>query len=43
MHHVAPGDDWIARTDRLIERHAIDRTAMGFPEDYQDRPIWVRR
>jgi len=43
MHNVAPGDDWIARTDRLIERHAIDRTAMGFPEDYQDRPIWVRR
>lgn len=40
MRQVAPGDDWVQRTDDLIERHAIDRAAMGFPPDYRDRPIW---
>lgn len=41
MRQVAPSDDWSKRTDKLIDDHAIDRTAMGFPPDYRDRPIWT--
>lgn len=32
---------WRERLTELLDRHLIDVTAMGFPEDWKTRPLWA--
>lgn len=41
MDVVAPGSRWRHRLIALIEAHAIDTAAMGFPTDWKSRPMWT--
>jgi abortive infection bacteriophage resistance protein len=41
MDVVAPASQWRQRLLALIEEHEIDTAAMGFPADWQSRPIWI--
>ena len=41
MDIVSPGNLWKVRLHDLLSRHRINATAMGFPEDWQQRPVWV--
>src|SRR5690606_41495210 len=41
MDMVSPGHLWKGRLQRIIERHHIQTRAMGFPDDWQQRPIWA--
>ena len=41
MDIVSPGHLWKGRLQRIIERHHIQTRAMGFPDDWQQRPIWA--
>ena len=38
---VAPASHWRQRLTALIDAHAIDTAAMGFPADWKSRPLWV--
>ena len=38
MNLINPGHHWRARLVALMDNH--DATAMGFPADWQDRPLW---
>lgn len=40
MDVVAPASHWRQRLIALIDVHAIDVAAMGFPADWRARPIW---
>lgn len=40
MDIVNPKHTWHNRLIDLLKTHNIDPTPMGFPGDYQDRPIW---
>lgn len=40
MDIVNPEHTWHTRLIDLLKTHNIDPTPMGFPGDYQDRPIW---
>lgn len=40
MNEVSPGHHWKSRLVGLLETHRIDPAAMGFPPDWQDRPLW---
>lgn len=37
---VSPKSSWGQRLSDLIEHYAVNITAMGFPNDWQSRPIW---
>ena len=41
MDIIAPGHHWKTRLKNLINTHAIDTTKMGFPTDWETRPLWV--
>lgn len=41
MNVIAPGHYWKARVKDLIATYAIDTSKMGFPADWQTRPLWV--
>lgn len=40
MDVIAPASHWRQRLITLIDAHAIDTAAMGFPADWRTRPIW---
>lgn len=40
MNVIAPGHRWKTRLKDLITTHAIDTTKMGFPTDWETRPLW---
>lgn len=40
MNVINPGHHWRKRMVDLIVNHGIDVAAMGFPPDWQDRPLW---
>lgn len=38
---ISPGHHWRERLLALLEKHPVaDLAAMGFPEDWQARPVW---
>ena len=41
MDIVSPGHLWKARLRDILSRHHISAAAMGFPEDWQQRPVWA--
>jgi abortive infection bacteriophage resistance protein len=41
MNMIAPDHHWKARVKGLIAAHAIDIKKMGFPADWQTRPLWL--
>ncbi len=41
MDVVAPASQWRQRLLALIDRHAIDTAAMGFPTDWQLCSMWI--
>lgn len=41
MDIVSPGHLWKVRLNELLSGHHIDVRAMGFPDDWQQRPVWV--
>lgn len=40
MNHIAPGHHWRQRLLDMLNRHSIDPTRMGFPNDWKTRAIW---
>ena len=40
MDVVAPASHWRQRLVALIDAHAIDTAAMGFPDNWRSRPLW---
>ncbi len=40
MDVISSGHHWKQRLKDLISRHSIDTQKMGFPADWQERPIW---
>jgi len=40
MNVIAPDHHWKARIKTLIETHGIDAGQMGFPADWELRPLW---
>ncbi|MEO5347743.1 MAG: Abi family protein [Magnetococcus sp. YQC-9] len=40
MERIEPNNDWQNRLLAIIQQHAIDPSAMGFPADHAWRPIW---
>lgn len=40
MNVIAPGHQWKTRLKNLITTHAIDTAKMGFPPDWETRPLW---
>lgn len=40
MNQISPGHHWKKRLLHLINHHKIDTSAMGFPSDWCDRPLW---
>jgi len=40
LDRVSPRHHWRDRLVALLEQHRIDPTAMGFPPDWRDRPVW---
>lgn len=41
MDTIAPDHQWKMRLKDLINTHTIDTTKMGFPTDWETRPLWV--
>ena len=41
MNVIAPGHLWKVRLKELISTHSIDTTKMGFPVDWEARPLWL--
>lgn len=37
---ISPAASWVARVAHHIESHPPAKVLMGFPEDYQRRPVW---
>ena len=37
---ISPQSSWALRLSDLIEKHHVNISAMGFPENWQTRPIW---
>jgi hypothetical protein len=37
---ISPDHTWRERLLDLINQHQIDTTLMGFPNDYQQYPLW---
>jgi abortive infection bacteriophage resistance protein len=40
MNQISPEHHWKKHLLGLINNHKIDTTAMGFPLDWRDRPLW---
>lgn len=40
MDLTSPGHHWKIRLFDLLKNHSINQHAMGFPSDWQQRPIW---
>lgn len=40
MNVIAPDHHWKTRIKGLIETHSIDVRQMGFPADWESRPLW---
>lgn len=40
MNKLCGENHWADRLKKLIEQHAIDTGKMGFPDDWQQKPIW---
>ena len=40
MDTMAPAHDWRTKLKHLLHRPHIDPHAMGFPHDWDDRPVW---
>lgn len=41
MDIASPGHLWKSRLRRVLHEHRIDVQQMGFPKDWQHRPIWT--
>jgi abortive infection bacteriophage resistance protein len=41
MNLISPGHHWKTRLFDLFKNHFINQQAMGFPGDWQQRPIWT--
>jgi abortive infection bacteriophage resistance protein len=41
MNVIAPNHHWKARLKDLITAHSIDTSKMGFPVDWETRPLWI--
>jgi len=41
MNIISPEHHWKSRIKDLIRTHAIDTTKMGFPLDWETRPLWT--
>lgn len=41
MRVIAPEHHWKTRLKNLIRTHAIDASKMGFPADWEYRPLWA--
>ncbi len=37
---IAPDNHWKDKLKELVDQHNIDVAKMGFPDDWQTRPIW---
>lgn len=43
MNEINPHHRWRERLIQLIEQHGIGTSAMGFPDDWRARQLWVSR
>lgn len=41
MDNISPGHHWKKRLISLLDLHGINPQAMGFPSDWQQKPIWL--
>jgi hypothetical protein len=41
MDQINPRHHWRDRVRRLLSDHAVPVKAMGFPENWQKRPLWA--
>lgn len=41
MDLISPGHHWKARLIELFQKHPVNQHAMGFPNDWQHRPVWI--
>jgi abortive infection bacteriophage resistance protein len=41
MNLISPGHHWKNRLIELFNKHPVNYHAMGFPNDWQQRPIWI--
>jgi len=41
LNQISPGNSWRTRFLHLIEAHDIPVMDMGFPQDWQSRPLWA--
>lgn len=39
---VSPNSNWSGKLIKLLERYNIDVASMGFPSDWQEKPIWCQ-
>lgn len=42
MDCISPGHSWRGRLNVLLDKHAVDTGAMGFPEDWKAMELWNR-
>ena len=38
---ISPNSNWSTGLYRLIEKYEVNTVAMGFPEDWLEKPIWL--
>lgn len=41
MNLISPGSHWKSRLIELFNKHPVNPHAMGFPNDWQQKPIWI--
>lgn len=41
MNLISPGHHWKMRLLDLFKKHSINQHSMGFPSDWQQKPIWT--
>jgi abortive infection bacteriophage resistance protein len=41
MDLLSPGHTWRQRLLELLKKHGANTSAMGFPMDWQQRPLWI--
>ena len=39
---ICPDSHWAKELKQLIEKYSINTKSMGFPEDWQTRPLWTQ-
>lgn len=37
---ISPASRWASRLHDLIEKHEVNTSYMGFPDDWKNRPLW---